>query len=580
VTLFFDEAWTAGPIGDWAPHGEHNQWRGEGAHNQYWQDALIPIEPGESVFEYDDPSNSPGREGSTAMVQYVDPQDHFRTVFSAIGFEGMQQRYWDRPGWGIISRVHRSHLYHNIGDFLRTGTVVGELRYRQPAGQPVEGAAVELIDDWGPSPTYGEVIGSGISRADGSWMIEGVVATIFLLRITHEQQIVYYHPERTSACGGFITDIGMITLTKPAPGTISGRVLELDGRTGIPGATVTFTSDEGVEYPPATTAIDGTYSVQVSPGTYTGVASKEDYASATRTGIVVMEGEATRRINFILGVPGDIAGTVTSADTGDPIANALVELFIGGVRIASTHTGTGEGDLELGAYLIEDIAAGSYDMRASAAGFDSQNRSGVVVIANQTTTVNFQLPLPPPPDEYHRYEAGRIYLMSMPNNFTAYDAADVLHYTPQLTAVSLVTYMPSLGGYVFYPTPLANRFFPGRGYWLMTDGEARITEETPWTQSPGMEYDVTVQAGWNMIGNPFPESTGVAWADVKVTVDAITEYPVGLAADLGYIRRTLWGWSGTGYVQSTRLWPWEGYWMYAEQACQLIIPRSGPPLPP
>jgi hypothetical protein len=536
---------------------------------------LIPAEGGESLFEYHDPSNYPGVTGSTAAVQYIDPIKKYRTVFSAVGFEGIQQRYvWACDPPRVVSRYQLSHLVHNIGDFLRTGTLHGYLRYTQTQ-EPVEGARVELLDDWGPSPTYQELIGSAITRADGSWRIEGIPPTIYIIRISHQDQIVYHHPDRDATCGGATPQMLTIDISKPAPGTISGRVTELDGRTGIPKAEVCFTSEEGQTFCTAT-AIDGTYSVQVAEGrhTYTGCASKEDYATTCRTGITVDVGEARTGVNFILGIPGNIAGKVTSEEDGSEVARAFVEVLSAGTRVGSGYTDN-DGD-----YLITGLAGGVYDVRCSASGYVTQTKSGVQVLPNETTTVDFQLVVIVP-GVVHQWDPG-LHLISLPNNYTNYDPAEVLNYTPDLMAVSLATYVPTTARYELYPVPPCNLFWPGRGYWLMASEVAIVDEETPPVVITDAQREVRVQAGWNLIGNPYSDEDGVAWSDVVVRLDDGTEYAVPVAANLGYVRRTLWGWdsdAGT-YVQSSSLQPWQGYWMKATQTLKLIITKPSPPGPP
>jgi hypothetical protein len=559
-----------------------NHWHGGAAPNQFWQDALIPIEPGESLFEYNDPGNYPGAEGSTAVIQYVDPTNHYRTVFSAVGFEGIQQRYvlaCDPPR--VISRYQLSQLYHNIGDFLRTGSVLGYLRYTQTM-EPVEGARVELLDDWGPSPTYQEEIGSAISRADGSWRIDGVPPTIYIIRITDQNQTVYYHMDRDAICGGAAEQLYTIDLSKPSPGTISGRVTELDGRTGIPGAQVCFTSTGGSQFC-TTTTIDGTYSVQVAPGSYTGCASKEDYATACRSNITVNVGEARTGINFVLGIPGDIAGRVTSAADGAEIARAFVEVLSAGTRVGSAYTND-DGD-----YEITGLAGAVYDVRCTAAGYVTQTKSGIQVLPNETTTVNFQLQVVQP-DETYRWDPG-IYLISLPRDYRAYDPAEVLNYTPEMTAVSLASWYTQQGRYELYAWYPCDDFYPGRGYWLMASEAAVVYDTIVPADSPVDDQDrfsLRLYTGWNMIGCPFPDEGGVAWADVYVKErlsDADPGLTVAQASTL--IRRTLWGWDPEtrSYVQSTSLQPWNGYWVKAMKDVWLLItkptePGPQPPPPP
>lgn len=79
---------------------------------------------------------------------------------------------------------------------------------------------------------------------------------------------------------------------------------------------------------------------------------------------------------------GSIAGTVTDAQTGNPIP---------GVNVVIDGTQMGAATGPEGGYRISDVEAGSYDLRASFVGYADQTRSNVQVQDNQTTTVNFQL---------------------------------------------------------------------------------------------------------------------------------------------------------------------------------------------
>ncbi|MCH8986656.1 S8 family serine peptidase [Patescibacteria group bacterium] len=77
---------------------------------------------------------------------------------------------------------------------------------------------------------------------------------------------------------------------------------------------------------------------------------------------------------------GIIGGTVTDADTLDPISGATVT---DGTRLATTDVN--------GAYSIIDVPEGTYTVTASATGYNSVSQTGVAVVADTTTTVDFAL---------------------------------------------------------------------------------------------------------------------------------------------------------------------------------------------
>lgn len=79
---------------------------------------------------------------------------------------------------------------------------------------------------------------------------------------------------------------------------------------------------------------------------------------------------------------GEIAGTVTDAESGDalPGVNVVIE---GAQKGASTDAD--------GAYVIEDVAPGTYTVRASFVSYTTKTVSDVSVEEGETTTLNFQL---------------------------------------------------------------------------------------------------------------------------------------------------------------------------------------------
>ena len=87
--------------------------------------------------------------------------------------------------------------------------------------------------------------------------------------------------------------------------------------------------------------------------------------------------------------PGFITGTVTRADEGTPIAGATV--------VAAPHGGGGGGSATAGddgSYLLA-LSPTHYDLTASAFGYDSAKKWGVVVTTGTTAAVDFSLaPLP------------------------------------------------------------------------------------------------------------------------------------------------------------------------------------------
>jgi len=165
----------------------------------------------------------------------------------------------------------------------------------------------------------------------------------------------------------------------PAPGWVAGTVT--DAFTGAPiGSGVVTVMPGGVN---TTTAVDGTYNVSVSPGTYTVTASRAFYTPSSQS--VTVTSNATSTANFALSPgAGWIAGAVTDAATGSPIAGATVVVMPGGASVTTAFDGT---------YNVT-VAPGMYNATASKALYVSQSQA-LSVTSNATTSANF--PLSPAP---------------------------------------------------------------------------------------------------------------------------------------------------------------------------------------
>jgi TonB-linked SusC/RagA family outer membrane protein len=83
----------------------------------------------------------------------------------------------------------------------------------------------------------------------------------------------------------------------------------------------------------------------------------------------------------VLAQTGTLAGTVTAADGAAPVS---------GVRVVVAGTSIGAMTRDDGQYTIT-MQPGTYTVRTQRIGFAPDSATGIVVVANQTTTVNFQL---------------------------------------------------------------------------------------------------------------------------------------------------------------------------------------------
>ncbi|UCH36211.1 MAG: VCBS repeat-containing protein, partial [Armatimonadota bacterium] len=84
---------------------------------------------------------------------------------------------------------------------------------------------------------------------------------------------------------------------------------------------------------------------------------------------------------------GRLAGQVRDSGTTMPISGATIEAHLGGEPQASTVSDSN------GMYMIPGLPAGEYLLVASKYGYATQTKASIVVIAGETTIVNFDLEL-------------------------------------------------------------------------------------------------------------------------------------------------------------------------------------------
>ena len=171
-----------------------------------------------------------------------------------------------------------------------------------------------------------------------------------------------------------------VTQAPPVLGTITGFV-KLSSGSPIAGASVVASpGNYGND-----TVTDGSYSLQLPPGTYTVAASAPLHNSSSRSGVIVTAAAATW-VNFTLRfTAGWINGTVTNVVDGTPLAAIGITILTGtGTSVAAGSTNS------QGKYNIS-VVDGTYTVKATSSAYVTQSKTNIPVTGGQSTTVNFQL---------------------------------------------------------------------------------------------------------------------------------------------------------------------------------------------
>jgi len=146
-------------------------------------------------------------------------------------------------------------------------------------------------------------------------------------------------------------------------------------------------------------------------------------------------------------------------------------------------------------------------------------------------------------------------------------------------ADKLAVYEPA-SGYVRYPNVALQ---VSRGYWVQLPAAQRpnIRGDVPDESQP---FTIPLQQGWNLIGNPWLESLSWNLSALQVSLGGQTK-SLAEARAAGWLEDYAWTWDGSKYVLIydnsivpgviSQLEAWQGCWVYAHQACNLILPAPG-----
>jgi hypothetical protein len=280
------------------------------------------------------------------------------------------------------------NFYLNLSGEI-TGKVIDSV-----TSAPLQGVYVYAVPSGGGSSGWGAETDS-----NGDYTIATNLAAG-----TYNVTALYLTGYITGKVSGVSVTAGRITpkinLALNKSGIISGRITASPSGAPLANASVEAVSSDYQYIGSATSNATGYYRIVsgLANGTYTLIASYSSHGSFgyndTTTGIIVKAGSETPNVDIQISVTapapsGIITGTVTDLSSGKPIEDAYVEAEGGAAGSGSAYTDAN------GNYVIsEGLGTGSYNVTASATGYNSMTTTDVSVTVNQTTpNINFQLTL-------------------------------------------------------------------------------------------------------------------------------------------------------------------------------------------
>lgn len=246
--------------------------------------------------------------------------------------------------------------------------------------------------------------------------VSGYTATVYSAKDEEAQEAFPYEIN-------FVDNQTVYIVLTPIPPVLTGGVIDAEDREILAEATITATDENGNTYE-ATANELSVYSFRDLPaGTYTVTASKEGYQSATKTGVVLVNGETTTASFNLIKLRGTLTGTVIYSN-GDPVTNAPIVLS-NGSEVTTDDNGQYGLILDEGEYIVTETV-------------DDQEEE-VTIVAGQTAVANFVIELPPGNLEGTVYDvAGGII-----------EGADIVATSNTLTGATYTARTDSNGHYEF-----------------------------------------------------------------------------------------------------------------------------------
>lgn len=313
------------------------------------------------------------------------------------------------PGFRVATAVAtvvggQTSLVDFTLEALTFGSVAGFVT-DATSGDPVAGAHVMLFPAGGPEPGGESMPWHGMTGDDGAYRIDHVPAGEYLAAV-HAWGFVDSDPAPVTVADGQ-TSVADFALEPISFGALEGVVT--DAATGAPivGAVVHIrpaapgreaaADGNGGDWHHAITDDNGGYRFEsVAAGSWQVHAFARSYQPAESTVEVVADQTAVLDLALTALSYGRVAGYVTDAVSGEPIAGAMVRLYRGGQPARGAGGGQvgswswGFTDLD-GGYLIENVPTGDYVLVVNARFYQASAPLPVTVLDGQTVEVDVAL---------------------------------------------------------------------------------------------------------------------------------------------------------------------------------------------
>lgn len=493
---------------------------------------------------------------------------------------------------GFLTEHKSANVFHGgyqaTTDLLITQAQPGNIKGTITAfgtNLPVPRAIVQAVDTTNPA----SVFTSQPSDAQGNYIIQNLPGNAtYTVTVTNIAELGFsgsIPPSRTVTVAPSTTvDKVDFQLTQP-PGFVTGHVY-VNGAsvaTGIPGATITVVGANGI----ATTDANGLYGpASLTPGSYQLIATAPGYSASAPKAITITPGQ-TVTVDFSLVAlpPGSVSGLVTTSPPNIiPVPGATITVTTSaGQTFTTTTTGvqtnTSDGSNYRYNYQIGNIPAGTtVQVTATKAGYTPKpNPNTQTVPVNtgaDTRNVNFIL------DPLASFNSD-LTLVSSPFQYPGSSITDLFSIpgSDLNGSFAFIAWDATQQKYVYRPTPPADTFHLGVGYFLQETNTASILALTnPNYQTAPKDalgnyqpFSIPLQNGWNLIGMPFTTSVDFSKLQIQESNGQLVNVPEAQSGGNPSLSAALFTYEHGSYEIVFTLDPFRGYWLRAFRPVTLII---------
>ncbi len=282
--------------------------------------------------------------------------------------------------------------------------------------------------------------------------------------------------------------------------------------------------------------------------------------------------------------PVTLSGSVVDTN-GKPVPNASISIttlqithfFRNPAATGTYDPATGNFTQVLDTQMAADATTGSAKPLTYTVSADAPNLAGQTVSVTPAQTQ--QLPPLVLSAPQFTFAPNVLQMVSAPYEYAgAGDFATLFGLTLPLTGTgyNLAVWSPAQSAYLYYPTAPADTFHLGQGYWTALPSASYIRRLG--TPAPPGTFHISLQQGWNQIGDPFGQN--ITLSSIQVSAPATVNAPNPAASAIGQsslVALPLYAYpaGATAYTSlgaGDQIEPWHGYWIYANLPAVLSIP--------